>query len=90
MTVPVRHDKPLIWGWKPEDSVEDIEEGAEHVLQDRREILPEGQDPNPFKGDGEEAAVSEEEVKLALFERQIAELKDVGVKHLTLAAPLLN
>ena len=33
VTVPVRHDKPLIWGWKPDESVEDIEEGAEHVLQ---------------------------------------------------------
>ena len=90
VTVPVRHDRPLIWGWRPDDSVEGVEEGAEHVLQDRQEILPEGQDPNPFKGDGEEAVVCEEEVKLASFERQIAELKDVGVKHLTLAAPLLN
>ena len=90
VTVPVRHDKPLIWGWKPDDSVEDIEEGAEHVFQDRQEILPEGQDPNPFKGDGEEAVVCEEEVKLTSFEQQIAELKDVGVKRLTLAAPLLN
>ena len=90
VTVPVRQDKPLIWGWKPDDSVEDIEEGAEHVFQDRQEILPESQDPNPFKGDGEEAVVCEDEVKLASFEQQIAELKDVGVKHLTLAAPLLN
>ena len=32
----------------------------------------------------------EAEVKLASFEQRIAELKDVGVKHLTLAAPLLN
>ena len=78
VTVPVRHDKPLIWGWKPDDSVEGIEEGAEHVFQDRQEILPEVQEPNPFKGDGEEAVVCEEEVKLASFEQQMAELKRCG------------
>ena len=70
--------------------MEDVEEGAEHVFQDWQEVLPEVQEPNPFKGGGEEAVVCEEEVKLASFEQQIAELKDVGVKHLTLAAPLLN
>ena len=37
-----------------------------------------------------EAVVQEAEVKLASSEQHIAELKDVGVKHLTLAAPLLN
>ena len=39
VTVPVRHDKPLIWGWKPNDLVEDAEEGAEHTFQDRQEIF---------------------------------------------------
>ena len=36
VTVPVRHDKPLIWGWKPDDSVEDVEEGAEHTFRTGR------------------------------------------------------
>lgn len=47
--------------------------------------------PQPVQGADDEAVVqAADEVKLASFEQRIAELKDVGVKHLRLATRLLN
>lgn len=77
-TAPIRQDRPLIWGWRPDDSIEEVEEGAEHMFQDRQEVMPEEQDPNPFRGADDEAAAQAGEANLASFEQCVAELKDVG------------
>ena len=79
-------------GWRPDDSMEDVEEGAKHTFQDKKRCQKNKTTrPQPVQGADDEAVVqAADEVKLASFEQRIAELKDVGVKHLRLATRLLN
>ena len=89
ITVPFKDERPLVWGWRPESSSQDEEQAAEDTLQELQPRLEEGVVGNPFKGD-DGAVITEEEINKCTLKQEIENLKSTNVKHLTLAAPLLN
>ena len=92
-TVPCSGEKPLIEGWRPAE----VESSSHEVPLENWDVIPDGEKPDPFReeqGEGEQQPaaegeqsvhVSKEDAAKASLAERVARLKDVGVKHITLA-----
>ena len=85
-------------GWRPAE----VESASHEVPLENWDVIPDGEQPDSFReepeagesvpaAEGEQSLhVPEEDAAKASFAERVAKLKDVGVKHVALATPLLN